>query len=328
MAAHRSEAFDSLPDAEIQRLVESLNSLHEGELGVSMLAACGQRAIGPLRDFLLHGRPAGVSQPRQRAVRALAELGAKDVLLEYLRASRRVADPVVRLGEEAVENTAARALAKWQTEDVFQELLYVASKRPLSGVIETLATFHRVETVPYFVSALEDDVGRRPAQDALRRLGAVAWPALVETARTPDPSRQCESPSSLRRRQSALEILADADLPAQFWPKLQALLKDSDHEISTKAARIGLRIGDKADRQTAVTRLFEAVELADWFVKIEAEDCLVRHFDQVKDVIEAEITRRGRALPKEKWARDVLLSILVAVRERAARDKLNRGVLQ
>ena len=91
-------AFQDLSDEEIQELVESLNSLHEGELGVAMLVACGKRAIPLLRRFLLHGKPSGIFVPRQRAVRALAELGAKDVLLEYLVFERHIADPMAAHG--------------------------------------------------------------------------------------------------------------------------------------------------------------------------------------------------------------------------------------
>ncbi|MGB7729188.1 MAG: hypothetical protein WBL50_14235 [Candidatus Acidiferrum sp.] len=57
---------------------------------------------------------------------ALAELGAKDVLMESLAQKRAIAVAVVRFGEEAVENTAARELARWRTEEVFQFLMSLA----------------------------------------------------------------------------------------------------------------------------------------------------------------------------------------------------------
>jgi len=132
-----------LTQAEIRRLVESLNSLQDGELAVDALIGCGQTAIPPLREFLLHGRPSVIYQPRQRAVRALAELGAKEVLVEYLRQRKLIADAALRFGEEAVENTAARALAAWKTDDVLQVLLRVARARKLPGVIEALGQFGR-----------------------------------------------------------------------------------------------------------------------------------------------------------------------------------------
>jgi len=169
------QAFRDLPDEEIEALVQSLNSLHEGELGVDMLVACGERAIEPLRRFLLHGKPSGIFVPKQRAVKALAELGAKEVLLDYLAFDEQIADPVAAHGEEAVKNTAARALGAWHTEDVYQALLRALRHRRLHGVIEALGEFPgRAEAVPELVAALEDDFCRSSAEDVLRNLGDVA----------------------------------------------------------------------------------------------------------------------------------------------------------
>lgn len=42
-----SQAFRDLPDEGIEWFVQSLNSLHESQLGVSMRAACGQRQSRP-----------------------------------------------------------------------------------------------------------------------------------------------------------------------------------------------------------------------------------------------------------------------------------------
>jgi hypothetical protein len=84
---------------------------------------CGERAIRPLRDILLYREIDGISIPRPQVVWALAELGARDVLLEYLAMEEDIADPIVREAEDAVKNTAARALAEWGNEDVVSALL-------------------------------------------------------------------------------------------------------------------------------------------------------------------------------------------------------------
>lgn len=141
-------AFQNLFKEEIQGLVDSLNSLHEGELGVDMLVACGEGAVEPLRRFLFEGKPSGIFIPRQRAVRALAELGAKQVLLEYLASDAHIADPVAAHGEEAVKNTAARALGAWRTDDVYEALHLLLRKKLLLGAIEVLGDFQRPEAVP------------------------------------------------------------------------------------------------------------------------------------------------------------------------------------
>ena len=63
MESDPRRSFERLSDDGIRELIESLSSLHEGELGVSMLVACGERAVPHLRDFLLHGRPSSVFVP-------------------------------------------------------------------------------------------------------------------------------------------------------------------------------------------------------------------------------------------------------------------------
>jgi HEAT repeat protein len=127
---------------------------------------------------------------------------------EYLSSSRRISDPSVRFGEEAVQNIAARALRKWHSNDVFQELLYLVSTHPLVGAVEALGTFRRREAIPLLVQALGDDVARRPAENALRALAEMARSALVDAARAPEPSAEAESRSSLLRRRSAVRILS------------------------------------------------------------------------------------------------------------------------
>ena len=113
----------NLATNQLRKLIASLNSLHEGGLGIPLLMICGERAIRPLRDILLYGEAGGISIPRPQVVWALAELGARDVLLEYLTMKKDIADPVVWRAEAIVEKTAARALAAWCSEDVVSALL-------------------------------------------------------------------------------------------------------------------------------------------------------------------------------------------------------------
>jgi len=115
----------NLADEQLRKLVASLNSLHEGGLAIPLLIICGERAIRPLRDILLYGEIDGLTIPRPQVVWALAELGARDVLLEYLAMYEDIADPIVRQAEDedVVKNTAARALAAWGSEDVVSALL-------------------------------------------------------------------------------------------------------------------------------------------------------------------------------------------------------------
>ena len=55
----------SLPLAsDIQRAVDRLKSLHDGDLGVLDVVACGRRAIPALRALLLEGQSSGIYHPR------------------------------------------------------------------------------------------------------------------------------------------------------------------------------------------------------------------------------------------------------------------------
>jgi hypothetical protein len=310
-----SGSVQNLSDEQLKKLVESLNSLHEGELGIPLLVACGERAIRPRRDSLLHGKANSIFIPRQRVVWALAELGAKDVLLEYLSAEKKIADPVVRQGEEAVENTTARALAAWHSDDVFRALLRKLSTRHLPGVIETLGQFRRSEPLPYYILALEDDFCRRSAEDAIGKLGDKALLDLVDAARIPDPSGSYENPFSICRRRSALRLLSDLPLSRTDWRKLAPLLNDRDPEIAARASWVALAVADGEDKQRAVCCLIGVLPRADWLLQSEIEAWLCQCSAIAQEAVAKEIARR-QALPHEVQAKDNVLRLLLTVKGR------------
>ncbi len=315
MAAMNSGGgLQKLYDEQIEKLVESLNSLHDGDLGISLLIACGEAAIRPLREVLLHGRAGSVFIPRQRVVWALAELGAKRVLLEYLAHEKEIADPAVRQGEDAVENTAARALAAWHTEDVFLALSRKLSVRLMPGAIETLGDFRRSEPLPRYILALEDDFCRRSAEDAIEKLGENARPALIDAARTPDPSGNYESPSSVCRRRSALRLLSKLRVSSADWHQLAALLRDQDPEIVARTAWVGLEAGEGEDKQYAARRLVDVLPRVDWLLQADIETWLRVNFEAAKGAVMEEIARR-QAEAQETQAGDNVLRLLIAILE-------------
>lgn len=73
----QNHADSETGDPEVRRLLGCLQSLIDGQSVIQELAACGPRAIPPLREFLLSGRITSVPQPRMWAVEALALLGAR-----------------------------------------------------------------------------------------------------------------------------------------------------------------------------------------------------------------------------------------------------------
>lgn len=299
---------------EIRLWINRLNSLVEGEQASMRLVALGPVAIDPLRHFLLFGSPRGVFQPRQWAVEALAALGAKNVLLEYLERDEPTSDPVVRHGEDAVRNTAARLISQWKTDDVLQLLLTLAKRRRLPGVIFALGEFHRKEALPYLESALEDDVARPAAEEALTKLGAVATEMLIACSVRKTINESQEVPSSLLRRRSAAKILADSDLGLSFWPRLRALLDDTDPEIVAQAAKLAALSSSAPDQEHAVVALLRILPDAPWHVREELSNCLRTMLAIGEPFIEQEIARRMNLAPLQRANDSALLLLLRIVK--------------
>ncbi len=300
-------------DEEIRSFVGDLESLQGGDLTVSLLVGCGQRAIAPLREFLLQGRPRGIFQPRQRAVEALAQLGAKDVLMEYLSQRRQIEDAVVRFGEEAVENTAARELARWLTDDVYEFVRHQAEQRMLVGLIDTLGEFGRPETAPVLVRALEDDVCRPAAETVLSHIASQVKPVLLAAARR-DSAAEHEWPAQLSRRRKVLSILSDLQITLDDWEQMRPLLKDDDLEVAVTAARIALAAAPGAEKVEAATFLIRSFTRAPSFQQIQIHECLDRHYDMVRDLVAAEIEKRQKKPARERAA-DHALRVLLAVKK-------------
>ncbi|MFZ0640693.1 MAG: hypothetical protein WA020_02185 [Candidatus Acidiferrales bacterium] len=259
---------------------------------------------------MLNGKPSGIFQPRQFAVETLAELGAKDVLIEYLLQTRKVDDPVARFGEDAVLSTAARELARWTTEDVHGALKKSSNDRLLPGIVESLGVFARKDSIPYFLWALDDGICRQAAEDALREIGESARAFLLEAAGSPNPPAEDEIPSSLQRRRSTLRILGELLMPSSDWAELRPLLNEKDAEIVVSTVRMAMKICPPHDRELAIQRLIEALPTADSFVRTEARTCLAENFSFARPQVETEIARRRKASRKEQ-AVDVVLRVLV-----------------
>lgn len=301
--------------ADILKLIDCLNSLHDGDDAIDLLVACGEDAIPHLRKYLMEGQPSHIYQPRQKAVNALARLGAKDVLIEYLCSPKEIPDPAFRFGEEAVENTAARAIAIWRTDDVFEVLLQIAYTRTLPGVIEALGSFRRPEPLPLFIAALMDDVSRPAAESALKVMGETAKPALMAAALMSAPLENYESPSILLCRRSALRILAAMAVTVEDWSKLKVLLKDDDAEITVLTALIAMNLLDFKDKIRAVRVMIGKIPSVNWYVQTEVENCLVVNYAIVKEEIAAMIARL-QTLPAKAHPSECTLRILMNIKRR------------
>jgi hypothetical protein len=311
-------------DAEIRSFVGDLESLPGGELTVSLLVGCGQRAVQSLREYLLEGVPRGIFQPRQRAVEALGRLGAKSVLFEYLSQVRQISDPEARFGEEAVENTAARWLGESRTEEVYEFLKKLTERRMLAGAIEALGRFERTDAAETFVRALGDDVCRPAADEALSRVAARVKPVLLRAA-LPKSEVTEEKPSERRRRRGVVKVLSELTFTAEEWNGLRPLLDDEDKDIALMAARVAVESAPQEEKERAARFLIHSLGKAHWFTQIQIQDCLHRNYEQVGNVVAEELAMRRLSVDGEPLADQVVRVLSVIQSSEGAPGLPERG---
>lgn len=273
-----------VPD--VEEAIAELKSFHNGDLGLLSVMACGAAAVPALQRLLLERERSGLYQARCRAVEALAALGAHEILIEFLEAERSIADPIERVGEDAVINAAALALANIREQHVFQLLLWLGKRPALTGVIRALSAFGREEAIPLLIDALQEDASRHTAEKGLRKLGRPALEALLEVATAQGPPNQRESETSARRRRSALRLLSEMGISPRTWSILRPLMHDVDTKIATLACRICLDQAPVAEWPEATRRLIGLLAHEDWMIREDVQNCLAAHFNHVEPEIE------------------------------------------
>jgi len=192
----------------VRRSIAKLKSYQDGDVAILEVVACGSQAIPHLRALLFAREPSGLFQIRVRVVDALAKLGAREALIEYLEAQPTILDPIERVGEDAVINAAALAVASVREGRVFELLLRLAQRSVLTGVIGALGAFGRVEAIPVLVDALQEDASRLTAENALKKLGRPARDA-------------CCAPPRRKYRASgkASQVCGGGEAPSNCWQK-------------------------------------------------------------------------------------------------------------
>ena len=298
----------------LQRAIGKLKSFHDGDIAVLEVVACGDRAIPALKTLLFDREPSGLFQVRVRAVDALAKLGADEVLVEFLSTPHDVTDPVERLGEDAVINAAARALAYHSDQHVFEVLLRLAHRPCLTGVIFALGTSGRPEAIPLLVEALSEDASRITAEAALKRIAAAARSCLIEAVSRRTDAHEHVSESRLRQRRSALRLLAEIGVSRGTWQAVRHLMYDDDGRIAILACKIGLATGSASEKRDAVFRLFRLFANADWTSRDEIERDLVAHLCISKEII-AGSTQLSALMAEDDAVKDLVGRILHRVQE-------------
>ena len=300
----------------IEQLIQQMKSLHGGDKALFSVIDYGDGAVPALRQVLYERDASGIFEARVRAVKALAAIGARDVLLEFLGAPHNVADPVSRLGEEAVVNAAARVLIGWHSKEFYEQLKRIAQQQLLPGVIQALADFRDNEAIPILITALGEDFSRSAAEDGLAKLGASARQALAAAVASRQPSPEWESPSSLRRRRSALRLLLKIGVNSKDWPNLRPLIQDSDPTLAFFACKLSLASSDTSDRAEIIRRLITLLKSADWFLGRDIEDCLVQYFPDAQEFVDEAL--RDGIQPRSKEGDHRLVRVLHRVKARVA----------
>lgn len=296
----------------IETLIEKLGSIHDSERGAIDLVALGDKAIPLLRKFLLEGKPASVFQPRMNAVMALAQLGAKDALIEYLKRRIPSHDPSIRFGEEAVWNTALRELVRWHDQEVATVVMDFLRERPLPGACEAAGKLRLFTAAPYLVDALSDDVSRPSAVDALRAMLPEAACLLREAALNWAGALGADDDPILHRRaQAAMRLLAESDLPVDEAEQVGPMLAADDTEIVTCAARIQLKT-EKPNIPHIVSALIAALRDAPWFVRDDIRELLAACGPAALPLLDLEIQQRTDP--------DALLPTLLNVKRQINRE--------
>ncbi len=280
----RSGEVTSRSSKNLAQAIARLTSLHHGESAVSDVVAFGKSAVPALRDLLFRREPSGLFQVRCRAVEALAAVRAYDVLVDFLGDHDAAADPIEALGDDAVTNAAAQGLKSLHDERVFRLMLQLAQRPALTGVVDALAAYRRVEAIPALIASLEDDASRGAAEAGLVKMGRVARTALIKSARERRPSSGCESESSLRRRRSALKLLGLIGISRRTWLEIRGLVWDKDPKLSFLGCRLGLPNAPAVELQDIVARMLSLWAGADWMLRGEIEQSLVAHFDKLSQI--------------------------------------------
>lgn len=257
-------------------LIAKLDSLIDGEAAAERLIAMGPHAIPWLERFLLESAPRTIALPRCRAARALGALGAKETLLQYFRQYRRPEDAAVLFAEDAVRSSTAQELMRWESEEVYQTLLDAAQDRITGGLIRALCGFGKEQSVPVFFAALDDDLCRADALDALRTMpGPARGYAILSLRDEAGPS--VYSASARCRRRATLQLLREFGVGAEEWRELRPFLDDHDQDSVVSVTAIGFAIAPESEYSVLIDALFRIAFHLNWAQEDEVTRLLDQH---------------------------------------------------
>lgn len=274
-----TDSAQELSGQRIAGLVEALDLIVDGDRATEALIAIGQGSVPFLEQYLLDGRPRSLPLPRCRAVRALGELGAWSILIAYFRQYRRPEDAAVLFAEDSVRSVAAQQLMRWKSDEIYRTLLDASRQRVTSGLILALGEFRRPESVPSLFAAMEDDLCREEAKEALRKVPDVARQYAILSVRGAVTPGLYEL-SALSRRRATLQLLREFGVTPEEWHDLREFLHDPDADVVIAAAQIGFQMAPIQDHRGIAKALFRVSPHLNW----AQEDDVGRLLDDHRDI--------------------------------------------
>jgi hypothetical protein len=295
-----NDPMAGMADAPIERLIVALDSLQDGELAVTMLVACGNRAVPYLEHFLLAGSPRTIALPRCRAVQALGGLGAYTTLVSYFCQYEPPCDAQFLFAEDAVRSAVARELLHWKSDEAFRVLFAAAGQRATCGLILALGEFRRSESVPLLFAVLEDDLCRNEAKDAFRKVSAAARHYAILTIRGLT-ANSLNGPSALRRRRATLQLLGEFGVYKEEWQDIRWFLEDQDADVVIAAANIGSRIAPDSDQLYLLQSLFRISCHLNWVQEDEATKLLDSRRELARQTARMIVNERRARGERPNW---------------------------
>lgn len=295
-----SSSLADITDAQIKSLMTALDSLVDGELAITILIACGQRAVPYLERYLLTDSPRSIALPRCRAVHILGELGAYSTLISYLQDYELPADPIVLFAEDAVRSAVARELLRWKSDEVFRVLLEASQRRVTNGIVLALGEFRRKESIPQLFDMLADDLCREEAKDALRKVPNAARQYALLSLRG-ETDAKLHGLAALCARRAVMQLLFEFGVSPDDWPVVKRFLQDSDPDVVISTTSIGFQIGPEEDYEEGVQALFRVAKRVNWFQETEVEELLDDHPELARAVARDIANQRKQQEEHINW---------------------------
>lgn len=192
----------------LAEMVAGLRNAGDMEGRAVEILSRGAEAVPYLSEFLL-GPPDPLPEPRQVAARLLGVIGTPIATRELEKTLflpvRALPDPVLRLADETVAETAADVLRKLAEPAAIPSLRLALQRFSLVNAAEALAAMDDEPSIPLMIDALNDDFHRGRIEDAILSFGKKALPALIRARGT--APRSDSGPGS-RRQESIDRIVA------------------------------------------------------------------------------------------------------------------------